>query len=413
LLQVEPVTSPTDERSQTITVRMGNMEAVTITAESGVFTAVGSMHVDVDLLPDTTHHLEVVARVKKIRHSNGCEYGGYTLRTRRDRNDALLVIEQGKPRPPREPTTAITPDAVSQLEPLLALTPDARLTADFVFNGSDELISVGYASHISRWLVTTGQETGRIGDGLAEAAALSVAVSPDRSLIATGGTAEDRSVRLWSAVSEDMKALGRHESHPQSMAFSPSGTLLASGDKHNQVRIWDVASGQPISSFEGDVPQRSQSFHSLSWLDDETLVAGASDAIFWFDLPSGQLRERLTRPPQAAFFVDAAFGQSGQRLAAVAQDENVYVWDQEAATWTIWPGTSGASLSGVEFSPDEQLLVAATYEGELLFWSVTTGELLASLPVASGSVAAIRFSPDGRYIAVGGWDSPIWLWGLP
>ena len=38
LLQVEPVTSPTDLLAQAITVRMGNCEAVTITAESGTFT---------------------------------------------------------------------------------------------------------------------------------------------------------------------------------------------------------------------------------------------------------------------------------------------------------------------------------------------------------------------------------------
>ena len=37
LLQVEPVTSPTDLLSQAVTVQMGNCEVVTITAESGVF----------------------------------------------------------------------------------------------------------------------------------------------------------------------------------------------------------------------------------------------------------------------------------------------------------------------------------------------------------------------------------------
>src|SRR5690606_7060258 len=36
---VEPVTSPTDLLSQTITVDLGNGEMITITAESGVFTA--------------------------------------------------------------------------------------------------------------------------------------------------------------------------------------------------------------------------------------------------------------------------------------------------------------------------------------------------------------------------------------
>jgi hypothetical protein len=63
------------------------------------------------------------------------------------------------------------------------------------------------------------------------------------------------------------------------------------------------------------------------------------------------------------------------------------------------------------------LLAAATQAkdapGELLLWEVASRRLLARYSLAGGSVAALRFSPDGRYIALGGWDAPIWLWGVP
>ena len=99
-LWVEPVISPTNLLTQTITVRIGNGEAVTVTAESGVFTATGSFNaygnparVTVDLLAGVTHNLEVRARVRKIEQA-GCIYGGYTLYTTRDRYGQPLVIEQ-------------------------------------------------------------------------------------------------------------------------------------------------------------------------------------------------------------------------------------------------------------------------------------------------------------------------------
>lgn len=99
-LWVEPVISPTDLLTQTITVRIGNGEAVTVTAESGVFTATGSFsaygnpaRVTIDLLAGVTHNLEVQARVRKIEQA-GCTYGGYTLSTARDRYGQPLVIEQ-------------------------------------------------------------------------------------------------------------------------------------------------------------------------------------------------------------------------------------------------------------------------------------------------------------------------------
>ena len=99
-LWVDPVTSPTGQFTQVVTVRLGNGEAVTVTAESGRFATVGDFDayfhpasVTVALLPNTVHHLEVFGRVRVVEH-DGCVYGGYTLSTWQDKNGAPLVIEQ-------------------------------------------------------------------------------------------------------------------------------------------------------------------------------------------------------------------------------------------------------------------------------------------------------------------------------
>ena len=95
---VEPVTSPTDQLSQIVTVYIGNGEAVTIITESGTFTTTGTppAPVEITLLPNTVHHLEVFAKVKTVVR-NGCVYGGYTLRTTFDYRGAPLIIEQRMP----------------------------------------------------------------------------------------------------------------------------------------------------------------------------------------------------------------------------------------------------------------------------------------------------------------------------
>jgi len=99
-LWVEPVTSPTNQLTQTITVRIGNGIAVTVTAESGVFSVMGSFdayahpaQVEIALLANTTHHLQAHATVHTVNHG-GCVYGGYTIGTERDRYGAPLVIVQ-------------------------------------------------------------------------------------------------------------------------------------------------------------------------------------------------------------------------------------------------------------------------------------------------------------------------------
>jgi len=97
---VDPVTSPTDQFTQVVTVHLGNGEAVTVTARSGVFAVTGDFDayfhpasVTVALLTDTVHHLTVFGKVRTFVH-DGCVYGGYTLYTDRDKFGVPLVIWQ-------------------------------------------------------------------------------------------------------------------------------------------------------------------------------------------------------------------------------------------------------------------------------------------------------------------------------
>ena len=128
-LWVDPVISPTDLLAQTLIVRIGNGDAVTVTAESGVFTSTGSFGtygnpaaVELRLLPDTIHHLSVAAHVRRVIQWGGCVYGDYTLNTDRDRNGAPLAIQQiGTP---DTVTSTATPSPTRTLTP--AVTPPMR-----------------------------------------------------------------------------------------------------------------------------------------------------------------------------------------------------------------------------------------------------------------------------------------------
>jgi len=414
---VEPVTSPTEALSQVVTVRMGSMEAVTITVESGVFTAPDGL-VTVDLLQDTVHHLEVAAKVRQTTDGQGCIYEGYTLSTTRDRNGAPLVIVQGQPAMLGSPAAAIAPENVAGLAELASFSPPARLTTDFGFVGSGQLLTTGYDDTIRRWSLATGRETGAIGDDRAEA--LVVAASADGSLAASGGIATDPAVRVWLLATGELREMGRHDGVLNSLAFSPSGKLLASGANDDTVRVWPLASGlagaaesgQPVATFHGDVAGRAQAFHSLAWVGDDRLIAAGSDAIYWWDVTTGQTARRLAAPEGVQFLVGAAFAGGGERIAAVAQDDRLYAWDGEGQQWTSWPSEAGAVMAHVTFSPSGRLVAAVTYDGAWYVWNAATGELLASHPAAGpASAAGIQFSPDGLYLAVGGWEAPIRVWG--
>jgi WD40 repeat protein len=411
IFMVAPVTSPTDQLSQTVHVWIGNGESVTVITESGTFTSTEDpKSVEVSLLPDTVHHLEVIAKVRTIVHSDGCTYGGYTQRTTRDSFGAPLTIVQGNPIP-KTASETITPENASRLEELTSFAPNVRYVTDFVFTNQHDLISVGFESNISFWNPETGQEIRQLGD--AQAGGVAVTTSSDSSLIATGGTAHG--LRLWNAQTGEMTVLGTPEVWTlwRSLAFDLQGTRLVSGDDHDTVMVWNVNDGRALLTLKGDVPNRLQSFSRLYWVNNDTLAAAGSTAIYWWDANTGALLKRIAKPAEPAFLVDADFTQSGDRIAAAAQDAYVYFWDQKVNQWSRWPAPVDATITRVRFSPDGQLLLSGTYKGGLLIWDVQSGQLLSSYATTSSSLATIQFSPDGRYIAAGGGDGPIRLWGIP
>jgi hypothetical protein len=89
---VDPIPATTDQTTITVHVTLGNMESVTITTESGTFTSTTG-DVEVTLLPNTVHHLEVEGKVTQETRGN-CTYGGYTLNTSYDKDGNPLEIEQ-------------------------------------------------------------------------------------------------------------------------------------------------------------------------------------------------------------------------------------------------------------------------------------------------------------------------------
>ncbi len=193
----------------------------------------------------------------------------------------------------------------------------------------------------------------------------------------------------------------------QAVAFSPDGKLLATGDMHGEVHVYQVADLKQLLTLRGHTDWVVSVAFSP---DGQTLVSGSQDrtARVW-DIRTGQVLRTLTGHDGA--FASVAFSPDGQTLATGGFDRTIKLWD--VSTWQChktWLGHH-CSLKTVVFSPDGQMLASGSTDHTVQLWEVDTGQIKRTLR-HTNEIISIAFSPDGQILASSSLDQTIKLWNV-
>jgi len=127
----------------------------------------------------------------------------------------------------------------------LAFSPDGK----YVVSGGDMTARV--------WEALTGREITR---KTYKEGTLAVAFSPDsKYALSTSGYAMD----VWEAnTRREIAHMEYHWEVFRSVAFSPDGRYVISGDMDSDLRIWEIATGQVIAHFTYNIPTNFVTFGS-------------------------------------------------------------------------------------------------------------------------------------------------------
>ena len=108
----------------------------------------------------------------------------------------------------------------------------------------------------------------------------------------------------------------RHRDRVNSIAFSPSGRLLATSSRDRDARIWDVATGELVRVFPHNTAVRDAQFSP----DERWLVTAALRASLW-DANEGTNMARLKG--HEGIITAASFDQSGRIIVTGGEDGTV------------------------------------------------------------------------------------------
>jgi RNA polymerase sigma factor (sigma-70 family) len=225
-------------------------------------------------------------------------------------------------------------------------------------------------------------------------------------------------VRVWDVQTGQLHELDGHTGGVTSVAYSPDGTVLATGGHDGTLILWDTASrkllhktqtiDEPYFHRKGDGID-SGGIRALAFAPDAKTMASAhhDSTVRLFDAAGGK-QLRILRG-HTYTVCDVAFSADGKTLASCSDDQTVRLWDAATGEPRNPRTGHGGGIGSVLVSPDGKRAVSAGRDRRIRVWDLGNGQELLSLGDFKRTIHSFSLSPDGTLLAVGMDDGKIQL----
>ena len=188
-------------------------------------------------------------------------------------------------------------------------------------------------------------------------------------------------------------------------ALAPGGKVAAFANHTGHATVWDVEAGHEVYSTR--VADRRVSELKFSH-DGKQLAIGVRTVLVW-DVASGRELHRWTHDTPVN---SLQFSRDDQRLVAGFYDGLVKMWElAKSPRERIFRGHED-QVNGLALSPNGRILVSAGTD-RVRMWDVDSQRQLTSLsPSLAQFFTKCVLSQDGRTLAVADFEGPITLWSM-
>lgn len=208
-----------------------------------------------------------------------------------------------------------------------------------------------------------------------------------------------------------------HNSHVNSVAFSPTGNKLVSAGGDGSLVLWNTKTGEVIRKLQKK--DRYEEVTSVAFSpNSKKIISGDTEGnLTLWDTEEGEIIGKLWQG-HTDRIASVAFSPDGKRVISGSFDKTLILWDVETGqpvwkTWSEDKDKNKYNVISVAFSPDGARIVSGNIGGIISLWDSKAGQLLGHLPpFHTGEVTSVAFSPDGSKVVSGSCDNTIRLWDI-
>lgn len=200
---------------------------------------------------------------------------------------------------------------------------------------------------------------------------------------------------------EELLLLGT-QGFVKSVAWSPDGTKIASGNSSGKIIIWNVEQETQIAHYTDIGP-----VFDLAWSPDGEMLATSNAQII--DLGTGEFTSLVAD----ATYYSVGWTLDGNYLAMGGITETVFIWDflQKKQIQEIYLGFIH-QIRGIDWSPNGRYIAVGTTAYTVEYWAFEDDPSIQIFEGHTDFVNGVAWSPDSEYLASAGGDGQLCIWEI-
>jgi WD40 repeat protein len=264
---------------------------------------------------------------------------------------------------------------------------------------------------------------------------------------------ENKNLYAWCGRTNEVKVSGKapflsHIGSVNAVDFNNDGSLLLSGSNDNNIKLWNVETGELLKTFSEHVTQTkdvvftsdgknavsAENNYIVYWRnvveghigkkpfyghtgtvnsidmnqDMSKIVSGSRDGtIKIWDVESGQMLQSINAHPYGVS--DVEFNKSGNNIVSCGRDSSINLWDADSYQ-LIKNIKTNFRVNSVSFHHSGNYLAVCGNDTSVFIYSVSDLSIIKTLNGHTSSILDVKFSKSNNTVISGGVDDKVFVW---